>query len=68
MIDLIALAWVGRGDFDRSSWAEARALAQERHRSRSANYLMGMPGLGDYLEEGLSELGHSVEDYEVGRL
>jgi hypothetical protein len=29
---------------------------------------MGMPTLGDYLEEGLSELGYSCEEYELSRL
>ena len=62
VIDLIAIAWVGRGDFDRAGFDEARALATERHRARSGRYLMGMPLLGDYLEEGLSELGYSIAD------
>lgn len=68
MIDVIALAWVGRGDFSRQDWPEARALAADRHRRRSSDYLVGMPALGDYLEEGLAELGYSCEDYEEGRL
>jgi hypothetical protein len=68
IIDLLALAWVGRGDFAGDAWAEARGLAAERHRRHSARYLMGMPVLGDYLEEGLSILGHSCEDYEIDRL
>lgn len=62
VIDLIALAWVGRGDFDRSEWPAARRLATERHRRHSADYLVGMPALGDYLEEGLATLGHSLPD------
>jgi len=61
VVDLIALAWVGRGDFDRDGWEEARALARERHRRHSADYLMGMPTLADYLEEGLAALGHAYE-------
>jgi hypothetical protein len=68
VIDLIALAWVGRGDFGRVDWEEARAMARDRHRPRSAAYLIGMPALGDYLEEGLSELGYSCADYEEGHL
>jgi hypothetical protein len=63
VIDLIAITWVGRGDFDRTTFDEARELATERHKARSARYLMGMPLLGDYLEEGLSELGYSIADY-----
>ncbi len=35
-VDLIALTWVGRGDFDRTTWQEARDLARERHRPQSA--------------------------------
>ncbi|MEA1671971.1 DUF3775 domain-containing protein [Nitrospirillum sp. BR 11163] len=65
VIDLIALAWLGRGDDD---WAAVRDLARERHHRHSASYLMGMPALGDYLEEGLAALGYSCEEFEVGRL
>lgn len=68
VIDLIALAWLGRGDFDRAEWEDARALASERHAQRPAHYLTGMPMLGDYLEDGLDELGYSCEDFEIGRL
>jgi hypothetical protein len=65
VIDLIALAWLGRGDFTRDGWEEARALARERHRRHSSGYLIGMPALGDYLEEGLAALGYSCEGYEA---
>jgi hypothetical protein len=68
IIDLIALAWLGRGDFAKDSWEEAKALARERHRHHSSRYLIGIPALGDYLEEGLAALGYSCEDYEAGRL
>jgi hypothetical protein len=68
VVDLIALAWVGRGDFVKAGWEEARSLATERHRHRSAAYLTGMPALGDYLEDGLSQLGYSCEDFEADRL
>ena len=62
VIDLIAITWVGRGDFGRDDWAEAQAMARERHRTHSADYLMGIPALGDYLEEGLAALGHIYEE------
>jgi Protein of unknown function (DUF3775) len=68
LIDLIALAWLGRGDYVIGEWTEARSLAGERHRRHSATYLTGIPMLGDYLEEGLSELGHSCESYEIDHL
>lgn len=55
---LIALAWIGRGDFDAAEWADAVAEARERGAGRkTAKYLMGMPMLGDWLEDGLEALG-----------
>ncbi|MEA1672916.1 DUF3775 domain-containing protein [Nitrospirillum sp. BR 11163] len=68
VVDLIALTWIGRGDYTAAEWNEARALAFERHRERSARYLIGIPTLGDFLEEGLAALGHSCEEFEVDRL
>ncbi len=62
--DLIAVAWVGRGDFTRNEWDEARALAQERGGTGSSSYLMGMPTLADYLNEGMSALGYDPESFE----
>src|ERR1700744_1849631 len=41
VIDLIALVWVGRGDYSRDEWGEARRLATERHRRDSAGYMLG---------------------------
>lgn len=55
--ELIALAWVGRGDYDAREWAEALSEARQRVNRRTAGYLMGMPMLGDWLEEGLEALG-----------
>ncbi len=68
VVDLIAIAWVGRGDFDRTDFESARGLASERHRPNSAPYLTGMPKLGDYLEDGLAELGHACDDTEMVHL
>jgi hypothetical protein len=61
IVDLIAIVWVGRGDFDRDGFADARALAVERHRIDSSDYLLGMPMLGDFLEEGMATLGYSPD-------
>ena len=59
---LIALAWIGRGDYSGEEWEEARALAKERNTRDTAEYLLGIDMLGDMIEEGLSELGLSLED------
>ncbi|MDQ0504640.1 DUF3775 domain-containing protein [Xanthobacter agilis] len=63
-VDLVTLAWLGRGDGESSSWDELRAEAARAHNDRTASYLLGMPLLSDYLEEALSQLGYSCEDIE----
>lgn len=67
-IDLVALAWLGRGDYTADDWDEVRQEAASAHNERTAEYLLGMPLLSDYVEEGLSMLGVSLEDLEIGRL
>lgn len=63
-IDLLALFWVGHGDFTRAEWNDARAQAMEQINGDLADYLMGEPGLGDMLEEGLNALGYLPEALE----
>ena len=67
-VDLVALAWLGRDDYGAEDWPEVRADAERAHNDRTAAYLLGMPQLGDFLEEGLSLLGYSCEDFEINRL
>ena len=51
-IELVALAWVGRGTFAVEDWNDAIAEARRAHNKRTAEYLFSLPMLGDYLEEG----------------
>ena len=67
-IDLVTLAWLGRGDYSASDWPAVREEATDAHNERTASYLLGMPLLGDFLEEGLSMLGYSCEEFEINRL
>jgi len=67
-IELLALMWLGRGDFDRDEWRDALAQAREIHDENETSYLIGTPLLADYLENGLDLLGYSLEDYEKDRL
>ena len=54
--ELIALTWIGRGDYDAAEFSDAVADARQRN-YRPARYLLGIPLLGDYLEEGLEAIG-----------
>ena len=67
-IDLVALTWVGRGDYEIGEWKEARAQAAAAHNDRTADYLLGLPLLSEFLEDALSDCGLSCEDEEMGRL
>jgi hypothetical protein len=67
-VDLVTLAWLGRDDYSASDWPTVREEAERAHNERTAEYLLGMPLVGDFLEEGLSMLGYSCEDYEIDRL
>ena len=67
-IDLVALTWLGRNDYSSADWPTVRAEAAREHNERTASYLLGMPLLSDFLEEGLSMLGYSCEEFEIGRL
>lgn len=61
---LVALAWVGRGSFSAQEFSEAVSTARAERKNRTGDYLLGMPMLADYLEEGLEAMGISVEDAE----
>jgi len=63
-LTLVALAWVGRGTYDLSEWKEALSLAQSEHTKRTAEYLLSLPLLGDYLEEGLAAFGKGCADFD----
>jgi hypothetical protein len=60
--ELLALVWIGRGDFGRSEWQEALRMARQRHNGRETSYLLGTPLLPDYLEQGLEELGIALDE------
>lgn len=61
-INLVALTWVGRGDFSAEEWVDVLREARDARSDHTDTYLLGIPMLGDYLEEGLAQLGYSCED------
>lgn len=61
-VALVALAWIGRGSFAKAEAAEAMREARAARNGRTADYLMGMPLLGDYLADALNEFGHTCDE------
>ena len=66
-VELLALTWLGRGDYTKE-WREILEEAHRVHDERETQYLVGTPLLADYLEEALSQLGYSLEEFEIGRM
>ncbi len=61
--DLIALIFVGRGDFTLSEWKEARQEAGQIGRQHIPSYVIEIPLVSDFLQEGLSQFNLSLQDY-----
>lgn len=59
---LVALMWLGRGDYDVEEWDAALAAAHEGHNERTTEYLVATPLVADYLQEGLSLLGYDCDE------
>jgi len=58
-VSLVALMWVGRGDYAAAEWKNAIEQAKDRWNQRTADYLIGTPLVADYLSEGLDQLGYA---------
>lgn len=67
-VSLVALTWIGRGTYEPEDLKDAQETAEAEHVNATEDYLLGIPLLADYLEEGLDRLGISVEDAESGIL
>jgi len=60
--ELVALMWLGRGDYDMEDWYTAVEDAQHAQSDNTAQYLLAHPYVSDYLEEGLIQHGYSCEE------
>lgn len=56
---LVALMWLGRGDYDIEEWEDALGEATRRWTDHTADYLIATPMLADYLSEALDLHGYS---------
>ena len=61
--DLVALTMLGRGDYTIGEWEDMMSEVRGvRESQNTVRYLIGIPLLGDYLEDGLNEFGLSCTD------
>ena len=60
--ELVALMWVGRGDYAIEDWETAVDDAIGDYSLRAAQYLITHPMAGDNLEDGLIAHGYSCQD------
>jgi hypothetical protein len=60
--ELVALMWLGRGDYDLEEWDVAVEDAMEEYTERTVEYLLAHPMVADDLEEGLIAHGYSCEE------
>lgn len=67
--ELVAIMWIGRGTFEPEELVEAIETAKQEATAPTEKYLLGIPLLSDFLEEGLEKLGidSSEEEDEIYR-
>jgi hypothetical protein len=63
-LDMIALTWIGRGDFTIDEWKAAREEARSMTDKHVPLYLVETPLFSDYLEEGLAQAGFDLNELE----
>ena len=59
--DLLALIWLGRGDYELAEWDDAVAEAEARIAARDPDYMIGDAALPEYLGGGLEAFGRSCD-------
>jgi hypothetical protein len=55
--ELVALVWVGRGDYEAEDFPTAVAAARARRTTPVARYLLGIPNVADLAAEGYAAVG-----------
>ena len=66
-VDLVTLAWLGRGDGSLEDWDELRAEAARSHNKRTASYLLGMPLLARLSGRGIGTVGSLVRRVNLNK-
>ena len=66
IVEVLALAWVGRGTYDTSEWDEALEEANDASSADRVDQLLEMPMLAGYLDSGLAAFDLSCDG--IGQL
>ncbi len=61
-VELVAVMYLGRGDFDIKEWQDALMAAEDVPGDNIAEYLLSIPMVADYLTDGLYELGYNCNE------
>ena len=67
-VSLVALTWIGRGTYEAADFSEAMSTARSERVNETSAYLLGVPLLADYLEEGLEKLGYPLVEIKEDML
>src|SRR5437763_9094386 len=59
--DLLALIWLGRGDYEIDDWDEALTEAEARIAAKDPDYLIGDAALPEYIGDGLEAFGFTCD-------
>lgn len=60
-LNLLALIWLGRGDYAIFEWDEALSAAEGRIAARDPDFMLGDAALPQYLGDGLEAFGLSCD-------
>lgn len=58
---VVALLWLGRGDYSLDEWEDVLAQAADDWTPRTAEYLIVHPFLAEYLTDGLDQFDYSCD-------
>lgn len=59
--EMVALVWIGRGDYDGEQFTTAKAEAGRREDIDTVDYLLQEPLLADHLANGLAAIGQPCD-------
>jgi hypothetical protein len=60
--ELVALMWLGRGDYELDEWSIAVEEAEAELTDHTAQYILAHPMVADHLLEGLIQQGYACDD------